>query len=79
VSLEVIVSANPRMMNYGNPQFWDLYRNQPAWEFARFLAIADRGKPVLEPPADPNVSPAARNLEAVETSIRWTQAFLAKL
>ena len=36
VSLEVIVSAQPRMFNYANPDAWALYRNQPAWEFARF-------------------------------------------
>jgi sugar phosphate isomerase/epimerase len=79
VSLEVIVTPQPRMFNYADPRFWDLYRNQPAWEFARFLALADRGKPVLEPPADPAVPATARNLEAVETSIKWTQAFLARL
>ena len=79
VSLEIIVSNQPRMVNYANPQFWDLYRNQPAWEFARFLALADKGKPVLEPPADPSVTPVARNLANVESSIKWTQAFLATL
>jgi 3-oxoisoapionate decarboxylase len=76
VSLEVIVSGQPRMFNYSDPQFWDLYRKTPAWEFARFLALADKGKPVLEPPADPNVTPVARNLANVEASIKWTQAFL---
>lgn len=79
VSLEVIVSAQPRFMNYANPQFWDLYRSQPAWEFARFLTLADKGKPVLEPPPDPSSTPVSRNLENVESSIRWTQAFLATL
>jgi 3-oxoisoapionate decarboxylase len=79
VSLEVIVSGQPRMFNYADPQFWDLYRNQPAWEFARFLALADKGKPLVEPPADPNMTPPARNLANVEASIRWTQEFLAKL
>jgi sugar phosphate isomerase/epimerase len=78
VSLEVIVSGQPRIMNYANPQFWDLYRNQPAWEFARFLALADTGTPRLEPPADASTA-VARNLQNVEASIRWTQEFLAKL
>jgi sugar phosphate isomerase/epimerase len=79
VSLEIIVSNQPRTFNYANPEFWDLYRNQPAWEFARFLALADKGKPNLEPPADPATTPAARNLANVEASIKWTQEFLAKL
>jgi len=78
VSLEVIVSGQPRMFNYANPDAWALYRHQPAWEFARFLALAEKGKPNLEPPADPATTPAARNLANVESSIRWTQAFLAR-
>jgi 3-oxoisoapionate decarboxylase len=79
VSLEVIVSGQPRMFNYANPEAWALYRNQPAWEFARFLALADKGKPTLEPAADPAVTPQARNLANVEASIKWTQEFLAKV
>ena len=78
VSLEVIVSAQPRMFHYANPDAWALYRNQPAWEFARFLALAEKGKPTPEPPPDPSSTPAARNLANVESSIRWTQAFLAR-
>jgi sugar phosphate isomerase/epimerase len=77
VSLEVIVTPQPRVMNYRNPQFWDIYRNTPAWEFARFLALCEKGTPSLEPAGDPAVTPAARQLASVEDSIRWTQAFLA--
>jgi 3-oxoisoapionate decarboxylase len=79
VSLEVIVSGQPRMFNYQDPKFWDNYRNTPAWEFARFLTLCNNGKPMLEPPADPAVSPAERQVANVEASIKWTQAFLAKL
>jgi sugar phosphate isomerase/epimerase len=79
VSLEVIVSGQPRMFNYRDPKFWDLYRTTPAWEFARFLALCEKGTPSVEPPADPAVSQAARQLANVEASIKWTQAFLAKL
>jgi sugar phosphate isomerase/epimerase len=77
VSLEVIVSPQPRIMNYHDPQFWDLYRSTPAWEFARFLTLCDKGTPVLEAAADPAVAQAARQLASVEASIRWTQTFLA--
>jgi sugar phosphate isomerase/epimerase len=79
VSLEVIVSGQPRMFNYRDPKFWDLYRNTPAWEFARFLTLCDKGTPSLEPAPDPAVSQAARQLAKVEASIKSTQAFLAKL
>jgi hypothetical protein len=53
VSLEVIVSGQPRMFNYRDPKFWDNYRNTPAWEFSRFLALCDKGQPILEPPLIP--------------------------
>jgi sugar phosphate isomerase/epimerase len=78
VSLEIIVTQ-PRTFNYRDPQFWDNYRSTPAWEFARFLALCDRGTPLIDPPADAAIPPAARQLADVEASIRWTQAFLAKL
>jgi 3-oxoisoapionate decarboxylase len=75
VSLEVIVTPKPRMFNYLEPGFWDLYRSQPAWEFARFLALAEKGTPTM--PADGASGTAAGQLADVEESIRWTQAFLA--
>jgi sugar phosphate isomerase/epimerase len=79
VSLEVIVSGNPRNVDYANPQFWNIYKNTPAWEFARFLALADKGTPKPAPAADPAVTRQQQNLADVEASIQWTQAFLAKL
>ena len=44
LSLEVIVTG-PRFYNYRDPKFWDAYRRTPAWEFARFLALAEKGTP----------------------------------
>ena len=79
VSLEVIVSNQPRILNYHDPKFWESYANTPAWEFARFLTLCDRGKPSVEPPAAPAITPAARQIEQVETSIKWTQDFLKSL
>jgi 3-oxoisoapionate decarboxylase len=79
VSLEIIVSGNPRMFNYRDPNFWALYKQQPAWEFARFLTLCERGKPTPAAPADPAVTPQQRNLADVEASVKWTQEFLAKL
>ena len=79
VSLEVIVSNKPRMFNYRDPAFWELYKAQPAWEFARFLALCERGKPSPADPGDPAITPQARNIADVEASIKWTQAFLATL
>ncbi len=44
VTHEVIVTG-PREFPYLEPSFWDGYRNVPAWEFSRFLALVERGRP----------------------------------
>jgi sugar phosphate isomerase/epimerase len=76
LSLEIIV-IGPRYFNYRDPKFWDAYRKDPAWEFARFLALADKGKPREAPPRLSGEAAAAQELADVEASIRWTKAFLA--
>lgn len=78
LSLEVIVTG-PRFYNYLDPKFWDAYRKDPAWEFARFLALAEKGKPREAPPQVSKEAAAVRELEDVEASIRWTKAFLEKV
>jgi sugar phosphate isomerase/epimerase len=70
-SLEVIVTQ-PRLFAIGDPQFWEAYLKTPAWEFARFLALADRGQP--HPSPAPPVSKEAaveREREDLEASIRF--------
>jgi sugar phosphate isomerase/epimerase len=78
LSLEIIVTG-PRPFNYLDPKFWDAYRKTPAWEFARFLALAEKGKPREAPPRLSKEAAAAREVEDVEASIKWTKAFLATL
>jgi len=78
LSLEVIVTP-PRMFNYRDPRFWEGFRHTPAWEFARFLALAEKGTPRAAPPPVPREAAAARELEDVEASIRWTKAFLENM
>jgi sugar phosphate isomerase/epimerase len=124
VSLEVIVSNSPRVFNYRDPQAWEIFKTTPAWEFARFLALCDKGVPRELPPpgagrggggggrqagagagapaagarggaagqqaaggrqgggggrGGPNLEAQRRNLEDVETSLRWTAGVIAKL
>ena len=73
LSLEIIVTPQPRLMNYHDREFWDAYRQMPAWEFARFLAHAENPAPPLTAP--PQSSPALE-LEDVEASIVWTRDYL---
>jgi sugar phosphate isomerase/epimerase len=75
VTMEVIVTG-PREFPYLKPEFWDGYRNVPAWEFSRFLALAERGKPVPGPPPVPAEQRAAQEREDLEASIRHVRKVL---
>lgn len=71
LSLESIIFG-PRKLPYRDREFWDAYRNTPAWEFERFLEIAQRGKPYRDEPWEtPNE--AAREREALEESLAYTK------
>src|SRR5690606_18532730 len=75
VSLEIIVTG-ARKFPYLDPKFWDGYRNVPAFEFSRFVALADRGKePDLRPAASKEEQPQ-REREDLEASMRWIRQFL---
>ncbi|HEY2015007.1 MAG TPA: sugar phosphate isomerase/epimerase [Bryobacteraceae bacterium] len=78
LSLEVIVTG-PRYFNYRDPKFWDAYRATPAWEFARFLTLVEKGSPHAAPAQVSKEAAVARELEDVEASIRWTKAFLERI
>jgi sugar phosphate isomerase/epimerase len=75
LSLEIIVTP-PRNFAVFDPKFWEAYRRTPAWEFSRFLAIAEKGKPLPYQPA-PKEQAAQRELEDLEASARWVHDFLA--
>jgi sugar phosphate isomerase/epimerase len=50
VSLEVIVQGGYRIFNYHDPAAWEIYKTTPAWEWARFLSLAEKGTPQPLPP-----------------------------
>jgi hypothetical protein len=75
-SLEVIVSS-PRIFAIEEPKFWDTYRKTPAWEFARFLTLADKGQPHADiPPAASKEAGIEREREDLEASIEYTRKLL---
>jgi sugar phosphate isomerase/epimerase len=78
LSLEIIVTG-PRYFNYRDPKFWDAYRSTPAWEFSRFLALAEKGTAKEAPARLTGEAAQAREREDLEKSIAWTREFLAKL
>ena len=73
LSLEIIVTRQPRVHNYLDPAFWDNFRTTPASEFARFLRLAKQGKPHY-PPNPANAVEDERT--SLERSIRYTKGLL---
>ena len=73
MSLEIIVTGT-RPFPYLQPDFWKAFRQTPAWEFARFAAIAESGKPRDSRPAPPKERAAALEREDLEASIEWARA-----
>ncbi len=78
LSLEIIVTG-PRYFNYRDPKFWDGYRSVPAWDFARFLTIAEKGQPKPAPPPLRGEAAKTRQREDLEASLTWTKDFLSRL
>jgi len=68
MSLEILVTG-ARNYPFLQPKFWDAYRNTPAWEFARYLAIAEKGSPRPDPAPVGKEQAAQREREDLEASI----------
>jgi hypothetical protein len=50
----------------------------PAWEFVRYLEIAERGKPYKAEPSEPGRE-ADRERQALEESLAYTKKLVAAL
>jgi sugar phosphate isomerase/epimerase len=72
LSLEIIVTG-PRIYPFLDPKFWDAYKTTPAWQFSRFLALADKGKVRPADPPVPKEQVAQREREDLEISFRYTK------
>jgi sugar phosphate isomerase/epimerase len=49
VQLEIITGRPPTILNYLEPDFWKAFPKASAAEFARFVALAKRGRPYMGP------------------------------
>lgn len=75
LSLEIIVTP-PRIFAYKKPEFWTRYRRDPAWEFERFAALADKGTPRPRQEPVPKDQIASRQREDLEASLVYTKRIL---
>jgi 3-oxoisoapionate decarboxylase len=76
LSMEIIVTG-ARQFQVFDRKFWDAYRNTPAWEFSRFLAIAERGTPQQDPPKLEKDASVTKERRDLELSIEFTKKLLA--
>jgi 3-oxoisoapionate decarboxylase len=47
MQLEIITGRPPTILPYLEADFWKAFRKTPAWEFARFVALAKSGHPFM--------------------------------
>jgi sugar phosphate isomerase/epimerase len=76
MSLEIIVMG-PRPYPWRRPEFWEGYRNVRAAEFARFLALAEKGTPPPDRPKLTKEQAVAQERADLEASMSWTRQFLS--
>ncbi len=48
-TLEIITSLPPRVLNYLDLEYWEVYQDTPAHEFAKYLKLIKNGYPYVEP------------------------------
>jgi 3-oxoisoapionate decarboxylase len=79
IIFENLVSGNPRVHAIYNPQFWDNWRKMPAWEFSRFLAIAEKGTPQPAPPRPEGKTAGQQRIDDLAVCVRYTRDLLQRL
>jgi sugar phosphate isomerase/epimerase len=79
IIFENLVSANPRIHRIYDPQFWNNWRQMPAWELSRFLAVAEKGTPKLAVPRAEGKTAGQQRIEDLETCVRYTRELLQRI
>jgi 3-oxoisoapionate decarboxylase len=77
VTFENIVSGPPRVIRVFDPATFRDFPKMPACELSRFLALAERGKPVPPVPAPPGKSRGQQQLDNLEACVRYTRKLLS--
>jgi sugar phosphate isomerase/epimerase len=83
MTMEIITGSPPRVINYLEPSYWEVYRATPAWEFARFERLVRDGQPYLGPmltvgrgeqPPEYRAALAAQQRVDVERSVAYCRS-----
>ena len=76
LSMEIIVTG-ARKFQVFETKFWDAYRDTPAWEFSRFLRLAEKGSARPDPLKLDKDAALAKERRDLETSMEFTRKLLA--
>jgi len=70
MQLEIITGRPPEVLPYLEPDYWTAFRKTPAWEFARFVALAKSGRPFL---GNMVIGEWSNNSPTIEAALREQQ------
>jgi sugar phosphate isomerase/epimerase len=70
MQLEIITGRPPEVLPYLEPDYWKAFPKTPAWEFARFVALAKSGRPFM---GSMVIGEWANNPPAVEAALKEQQ------
>lgn len=79
IIFENLVSGNPRIHKIYDAAFWDNWRQMPAWELSRFLAVAEKGAPKPAVPRPAGKTAGQQKIEDLETCVRYTRDLLRRM
>jgi hypothetical protein len=79
ITFENLPSAKPRILRVFDPETFAYFPKMPAADLARYLALAERGKPVPATPPAPGKSRGQQQCEDLEVCVRYTRKLLATL
>ena len=79
IIFENLVSGAPRVHHVYDAKFWDNWRQMPAWEYSRFAAIAEQGKPTPAVPRAAGKTAGQQKIDDLETCVRYTRDLLRRI
>ena len=79
IIFENLVSANPRIHRIYDPKFWDNWRQMPAAELSRFLAVAEKGTPKPAVPRAEGKTAGQQRIEDLEVCVRYMRDLLRRI
>jgi hypothetical protein len=79
VTFENLPSATPRIVPVFDPATFATFPKMPAADLARYLALAEKGKPVPATPPAPGKSRGQQQCDDLEVCVRYTKKLLASM